>query len=58
MKKILLLGDQVSRVLCEALELDQSLLACPDAAAYHKPKKGIPDRELFEKKGHIYVEKK
>ena len=48
---------QVAKVLCNALEMDDALLTDPDVQKYHRPHLGIPDRELFVKKGHIYVQK-
>lgn len=53
-----LLGKQVAKVLCNALEMDDALLTDPDVQKYHRPHLGIPDRELFVKKGHIYVQKR
>ena len=53
-----LLGGQVCRVICEELGIDQSELTIPDAQKYHSPKKGRGDREMFEKRGNIYVRKR
>ena len=53
-----LLGSQVNRVICEELGIDQSLLVLPDPQKYHSPRRGKPDREMFEKQGNFYVRKK
>lgn len=52
------LGGQVCRLLCERLALDPSLLLRPDAEKFHRPMAYPMDREAYERRGHIYVEKK
>ena len=51
-----LLGGQVTRTLCDVLELDSSLVTYPNAQKYHRTDV-VPDMLAFEKKGHIYVRK-
>lgn len=51
------LGCQVTHALCQALEIDESLLVLPDAAKYHCPNRGISDKEAYIQRGHIYVRK-
>ncbi|MBQ7299105.1 MAG: SGNH/GDSL hydrolase family protein [Clostridia bacterium] len=51
------LGKQVARTLCQALDIDESLLLTPDSAKYHCPMRGIPDKEAYVQQGHIYVRK-
>lgn len=50
------LGCQVAHVLCQALDLDESRLVLPEAAKYHCPTRGIPDKEAYRRQGHIYVQ--
>ena len=45
MKKILLIGDSIR-------------MGYPDPQSYHRPKAYPMDIDAYEKKGHIYVEKK
>ena len=52
-----LLGKRVVQTLCEALGIDCNAITYPDSQKYHRPNKGIPDKEAFEKKGRIYVAK-
>lgn len=52
-----LLGKQVCKVLCETLSLDASALNYPDKALFARPEVKS-DREMFEKKGRVYVLKR
>ena len=52
-----LLGGQVTRTLCELLDIDQSLVTYPDAQKYDRVGEFTPDKEMYEKRGHIYVQK-
>lgn len=52
-----LLGKQVPP-LCKALGEDPHLLSHPDPQRYQRPKAYPMDIDAYEKKGHIYVEKK
>ena len=48
-----IIGGQVSRVLCEALNIDPGLLIRPDLQKFVAPEvKG--DREMFIKRGNLY----
>jgi lysophospholipase L1-like esterase len=51
------LGMQVSRVLCEALELDHTQLTPPDKNAYHNAIRCQWDKDIYTKRGQIYVQK-
>lgn len=52
-----IIGSQVNRVLCEALGIDAALLTPPAKESLQlKTAKG--DREMYEKKGHLYLEKR
>jgi len=53
-----LLGGQVARILCDVLGIDHSFIRYPDAQKYHRPDDYTPDLLAFEKKGHIYVQKR
>ena len=49
-----LIGGQVSRALCRALDLDERKLIHPDKEKYHIPD-GKNDTELYVKKGRFYA---
>lgn len=53
-----LLGKQVANTLCKALGEDPRRLSYPDPQRYHRPKAYPMDIDAYEKKGHIYVEKR
>lgn len=52
-----LIGNQVSHVLCEALDINPGALISPDPQKYHYPDRYPGDRDTFVKHGHIYVHK-
>ncbi|MBE6612462.1 MAG: SGNH/GDSL hydrolase family protein [Ruminococcaceae bacterium] len=52
-----LIGNQVSRVLCDALDLDPAALISPDPQKFHRPDLYPGDRDTYIKQGHIYVHK-
>lgn len=49
------LGGKVCDALCDALRLDNSQLIKPELAPYHYPDRFPGDKEVYVKKGHIYV---
>ena len=49
------LGGKVCDALCDALRLDKSQLIKPELAPYHYPDRFPGDKEVYVKKGHIYV---
>ena len=49
------LGNQVCDALCDALMLDKGKLLQPELAPYHYPDRFPGDKEVYVKKGHIYV---
>lgn len=52
-----LLGGQVIRTICDALDIDQSSIEFDDPQKYHKPNEYVPDKLVYVKEGHIYVAK-
>lgn len=53
----LLIGTRVNAVLCDALGIDPALLT-PPAIEGFELRKALPDTELYEKVGRVYVMKK
>lgn len=53
-----LIGNQVTKVLCEALDLDASGLILPDKEKYHRHGPPCTDADLYVKKGNFYVLKR
>lgn len=49
------LGNRVCDALCDALMLDKGKLLQPELAPYHYPDRFPGDKEVYVKKGHIYV---
>ena len=49
-----LIGGQVNRVLCQALDLDEKKLILPDKQKYHISN-GKNDRERYVKRGRFYA---
>lgn len=52
-----LIGKQVTGMLCKALNIDETLMITPDPQEYHCPERGIPDKDAYIPMGHIYVQK-
>lgn len=48
-----LIGGQVNRMICQALDVDPCLLVLPDKNAFHQAG-GKNDRQLYVKKGDYY----
>lgn len=49
------LGGKVCDALCDALRLDKSQLIKPELEPYHYPDRFPGDKEVYVKKGRIYV---
>lgn len=49
-----LIGGQVNKVMCRALDIDEGELIVPDKMKYHRTD-GKNDTELYKKRGRFYV---
>lgn len=51
-----LIGEQVSRVLAKALDIDENMLISPDTNGFSM-QKGTYDRDMYIKRGNLYERK-